>query len=232
MKHKFITSAVIGGTLMMSLPAHADNLSILREKTSALCAAGDRDTSAESARKNIESHVARAEAAIQPPIPIGDLACLNDLMNFDLSVLSSGMFNLDSLFSGLTSGLDLSVDGIIDATGEAVSKEICSFVDEKWKDLTDSLDLSADDLNDMIGGVGDSIADIGDNMNFGSINLGSGGGSFDSEILTEGSEVEETTSVQGTATSSSGTSLGDAFYGTTSGESFFGGTSNGLYEGK
>jgi len=133
--------------------------------TNARCSDASRDAIANAARHNVESHVTRAEASIQPPTPVGDLSCLNDLMNIKLDFLSGQFLSLDTLFQDLMSGLqNITLQGI----GEDVTRQICQFAQEKWEELTEPLNLSFEDL------LGD--VSPGFTSNFALINI-SGGGS-------------------------------------------------------
>jgi len=116
---------------------------IFRSMTNERCSSASRDAVANAARQNVESRVARAEASIQPPTPVGDLSCLNDLMNIDIDFLSGKMFSIGDIFGDLLGGLqDITLEGI---QGE-VTRQICAFAAEKWEDLTKPLNLSLDDL--------------------------------------------------------------------------------------
>jgi len=116
---------------------------IFRSMTNERCSAASRDAVANAARLNVESRVARAEASIQPPTPVGDLSCLNDLMNINIDFLSGKMFDISAILGDLMSGLqNITLEGI---QGE-VTRQICEFAAEKWGELTKSLNLSVDDL--------------------------------------------------------------------------------------
>lgn len=116
---------------------------IFRSMTNERCSEASRDDIANAARMNVESHVTRAEASIQPPAPVGDLSCLTDLMNIDIDFLSGQFFSLESLLGDFMSGLqNITLEGI----GEEINRQICAFAQEKWAELTEPLNLSVDDL--------------------------------------------------------------------------------------
>jgi len=136
---------------------------IFRSMTNERCSAESRDGVANAARLNVESHVTRAEASIQPPTPVGDLSCLNDLMNMNIDFLSGQFFSLDSILGDLMSGLqNITLDGI----GGEVNRQICQFAQDKWSELTEPLNLSVGDL------LGDVSPDF--TSNFALINVSPG----------------------------------------------------------
>ena len=162
---RVIPALVISALLGLAPAAAGAQTEIFRSMTNDRCSAASRDAVANAARQNVESQVARAEASIQPPAPVGDLSCLNDLMNIDLDFLSGQFFSLDALFQDLLSGFQsITLEGI----GEEVTRQICAFAQEKWEELTEPLNLSLEDL----------MADISPSFtsNFALINVGSGSG--------------------------------------------------------
>lgn len=160
-----VIPALVISALLGLVPANAGaQTEIFRSMTNERCSAGARDAAANAARQNVESHVTRAEASIQPPTPVGDLSCLNDLMNINLDFLSGQFFSLDSMFQDLMSGFqNITLEGI----GEEVTRQICQFAQEKWEELTEPLNLS---LEDLMGDISPSFTN-----NFALINIGSGG---------------------------------------------------------
>lgn len=161
-----VIPALVISALLGLVPATAGaQTEIFRSMTNERCSAGSRDAAANAARQNVESHVTRAEASIQPPTPVGDLSCLNDLMNINLDFLSGQFFSLDTLFQDLLSGFqNITLEGI---SGE-VTRQICQFAQEKWEELTEPLNLS---LEDLMGDISPSFTN-----NFALINISGGGG--------------------------------------------------------
>lgn len=164
-----ITAFTLGIGLGLAPVAIMAQTEIFESMTNERCSEESRDTVAEAARLNVESHVTRAEASIQPPTPVGDLSCLNDLMNIDIDYLSGQFFSLDSLLGDFTSGLQTIT---LESIGEEVNRQICAFAEEKWAELTEPLTLLPGDL------LGDVSPDF--TSNFALINLsedssGSGG---------------------------------------------------------
>lgn len=98
------------------------------------CDPADREAFSKSLRDHIEQKVRRAEATIKAPTPVGDLSCLNDLMNAPLDIFSGMGSLLDSLSSGLSNlsapSLNLDMD---------VSGMICGAAAKKWATLTSGL---------------------------------------------------------------------------------------------
>lgn len=164
-RHKTHAAAAFGLSALVGLvpvPAGAQT-EIFRSMTNERCSAASRDEVANAARLNVESHVTRAEASIQPPTPVGDLSCLNDLMNIDIDFLSGQFFSLDSLLGDFMNGLqNITLEGI----GEEINRQICAFAQEKWSELTEPLNLSVDDL------LGDVSPDF--TRNFALINVSQG----------------------------------------------------------
>ncbi len=162
---RVIPALVISALLGLTPAAAGAQTEIFRSMTNERCSDASRDAIANGARQNVESHVTRSEASIQPPTPVGDLSCLNDLMNINIDFLSGQFFSLDTLFQDLMSGFqNITLEGI----GEQVTRQICQFAQEKWEELTEPLNLSVEDL----------IGDISPNFtsNFALINISGGGG--------------------------------------------------------
>lgn len=164
-RHKTHPITALGLTVLLGLsPAAAGaQTEIFRSMTNERCSSASRDDVANAARLNVESHVTRAEASIQPPTPVGDLSCLNDLMNINIDFLSGQFFSLDSLLGDFMNGLqNITLEGI----GEEINRQICAFAQEKWSELTEPLNLSVDDL------LGDVSPDF--TSNFALINVSQG----------------------------------------------------------
>jgi len=107
----------------------------------------------DKAREGIENAVRRAEALIGAPLPAGDLACLDNLMDVNLD-FAINLPSLGDIFSKAVSNAEQS---------------LCDFAMEKWNKLTEPLnanfDLSLPGFQDGWG-----------NFNFGSTSSGSSGG--------------------------------------------------------
>jgi len=126
---------------LMATPVLADWTEDIQNQN---CDSSDRQAFGKSLRGNIESKVRRAEASIQAPSPVGDLSCLNDLMNAPLDIFSGMGSLLGSLSAGLGNispsslGLDTNLSGAI-----------CGAAAKKWSTLTSSLATSASSLSDF-----------------------------------------------------------------------------------
>lgn len=156
-------AVAMAALLGLSPVAATAQTEIFRSMTNERCSDASRDAIANGARQNVESRVARAEASIQPPTPVGDLSCLNDLMNIDIDFLSGQMFSIGDIFGDLLSGLqDITLEGI---QGE-VTRQICAFAAEKWSELTEPLNMS---LSDLTGGIAPDFT-----SNFSLINVSQG----------------------------------------------------------
>ncbi len=90
------------------------------------CTPESRERIASSARRGIEHSVRRAEAAIEAPASIGDLGCLDGLMDMSIDRFAP-VGPLTSLFSGSFDGLLTSPEG---------SRRICRFAYSKWNEVT------------------------------------------------------------------------------------------------
>lgn len=104
-----------------------------------------RDKISGSVRDTIEAHIARAEAAINAPIPIGDLSCLDDLMNESIDIFS----NIGGLMGTLSAGLGNVQGGNVNEAFEGMdlSGQVCKFAQKKWAEVTTPLTSGLDDLD-------------------------------------------------------------------------------------
>lgn len=92
------------------------------------CDAETAGSLAAAAREGIENAVRRAEAAIKAPIPTGDLACLDDLMDLNLDFAIT-LPDLGGMFAGAVSN---------------ATDHLCSFARDKWNELTKPLNANFD----------------------------------------------------------------------------------------
>lgn len=144
------------------------------------CEAEDIDGIANSIRDAIEASVRRAEASIQAPTPIGDLGCLDDLMNAPLDIFSNVGGIMDTLSGGLFDSLSFPID--MDASGM-----LCDFAAAKWGELTGGLgDLGVD-----IAQFSNTPASMADRL--------LGGGGFGSGSGSTGSSGQISMSLPGTS---------------------------------
>ncbi len=90
------------------------------------CSRESRDLLAGSVRRDIELSVRRAEASMEPPASIGDLGCLDGLMDVNIDVFAP-VGPLSSLFSN-------SLDGLLAAPGKP--RRICRFAHRKWNEVS------------------------------------------------------------------------------------------------
>lgn len=120
-----LTPALCALALTAALPAAANAQNGEDPIMAALLAdpACDQETAemlAAAARGGLERSVQRAEASIQPPAPVGDLACLTDLMDVSLDFAIS-MPDIQGLLIG-------AVDQAVDAA--------CGFAMDHWNEAT------------------------------------------------------------------------------------------------
>lgn len=135
---RVLAGAALAG-ILSSTPVLADWTEDIQN---ANCDASDRAAFGQSLRDHIEANVRRAEASIQAPTPVGDLSCLNDLMNAPLDIFSGMGSLLGSLSAGLSNlsapSLNLDMD---------ISGAICGAAAKKWSTLTSGLTDSASTLS-------------------------------------------------------------------------------------
>lgn len=129
-----------------------------------MCTPADRQTITDAARANIESKVARAEAAIRPPASIVDLSCMTDLLGADLDVFSStmnglsglGSFNVTKMINDIGSGLKKGLS--TETLTSGVTRAMCSFAKEKYEEVTEPLTGTLAEITSRATGT---FADIG-----------------------------------------------------------------------
>lgn len=102
--------------------------------TSSACSSESRNAVAANARRNVESRVSRAEASIQPPIPVGDLSCLDSLMRIGDDFLSGEALSGRDIVLDLLTGLGAKT--ILGDDGSQASRQVCDFAVKKWEELT------------------------------------------------------------------------------------------------
>ena len=93
------------------------------------CSEASRERLAAATRERIELSVRRAEASIEPPIPNGELGCLDGLMDINLDVFAP-VGPLSQIFSG-------SLDGVLNQDGD--SRRFCRFARRRWNEMTNPL---------------------------------------------------------------------------------------------
>lgn len=107
---------------------------LFQSMTSSACSHESRGAVAQNARRNVESRVSRAEASIQPPIPVGDLSCLDSLMRIGDDFLSGEVLSGRDIVLDLLKGLGART--ILGKDGSEVSRQVCDFAVKKWEELT------------------------------------------------------------------------------------------------
>lgn len=130
-KRNLLKILSVAGIGLVPVSAMAQDNSWLLDLQNPQCSAESRQSIADGVRQQIEDSVARATAAIQPPAALGDLSCLNDLMNVPLDSFS----NIGGLVGNLQGGLS----GGIGDPGDGLSRKVCEFAAEKWGDVTEPL---------------------------------------------------------------------------------------------
>jgi hypothetical protein len=171
-------------TVLVCVSVQAASADWITEKLQETCAGTSfMSKQAEDVRKQVEDYVNRSEAAIQPPSPVGDLSCLNDLMSsIDLtSIFSGAMPGMSSLMNKLGGA------GLMAATGPGgIEGMICQFAQQKWQELTSKLQQAFQGGGS--GGSGGNELRVPDFMeNFGSANfptIATGGDGQTTPILT------------------------------------------------
>lgn len=117
---------------------------LFQSMTSSACSNESRHAVALNARRNVESRVSRAEASIQPPIPVGDLSCLDSLMRIGDDFLSGEALSGRDIVLDLLSGLGAKT--ILGKDGKQVSRQVCDFAVKKWEELTRPLQVGPGDI--------------------------------------------------------------------------------------
>ena len=93
------------------------------------CSDASRDRLAAATRQKIELSVRRAESSIEPPAPIGELGCLDGLMDINIDVFAP-VGPLSQIFSG-------SLDGVLNQAGD--TRRFCRFARRRWNEMTNPL---------------------------------------------------------------------------------------------
>ena len=93
------------------------------------CSEESRDRLSAATRQKIELSVRRAESSIEPPAPIGELGCLDGLMDINLDEFAP-VGPLSEIFSG-------SLDGVLNQAGD--TRRFCRFARRRWNDMTNPL---------------------------------------------------------------------------------------------
>lgn len=137
-----IAAAILGAT---AATAQDQEFGWLDQVQDQRCDPEIRDKVSSTVRGKIEAHIARAEAAIQAPIPIGDLSCLDDLMNESIDIFS----NIGGLMGTLSAGLGNVKGGNVSDQFEGMdlSGQVCKFAQRKWAEVTTPLNAGLDDLD-------------------------------------------------------------------------------------
>lgn len=119
-----ITGVILLGLMLVAkIPAHAD---WIEESLSPHCSEESRAIIAQGTRHQIESSVRRAEAAIQPPSAIGDLSCLDGLMDISIDWFAQ-TGSLGKLFQE-------SMNSTISSDNN--SRRVCKFAEQQWQQLS------------------------------------------------------------------------------------------------
>lgn len=180
------TARLLGGVCLLALglvvlPGDVARADWIPSALDDRCSPEDVNAISGNIRDAIEASVRRAEATIEAPHGVGDLSCLNDLMNAPIDIFSNLGGILGSLQGGLMdfSSLGFSID--MDVAGM-----VCGFAAERWAELTGGLggfDLGLPDFSataakplDRLangGGWGGDTGSTGSLGNFsGSVNMG------------------------------------------------------------
>lgn len=171
-------------TFCLATPARADWIA---DKLSDSCSSESANAIQQSVRDNIEDSMKRAEGAIQPPSPVGDMGCLGDLMSdTGLNIFSEeqgGDFGgamatgiVSQLMGQMTQNMGEGLGPLSDIIGGITEggdpmQAVCAFAEEKWAELTEG-------LGGMGGGMGDIKIppDMSTAFNLGNYKLPSGAG--------------------------------------------------------
>lgn len=121
MNRKTTWPALILSLLLAGLgPAQADRMA--ERMNRAGCDGATQAIVAERSRQELENSVRIAEQAIEPPRAVGDLGCLDGLLDIDIDPFSSGGIG------DLSSILDQWLDGL--------GRALCNFAERQWEQAT------------------------------------------------------------------------------------------------
>lgn len=158
--------ALAFSTIPLAASAAGDGTTIIQDMLMENCSPESKDALSSLVREAIESKVLRAEASILPPSPVGDLACLQDLMNAPLDKFS----NIGGLMDTLKGSLSGSLGSIPGLGGSSIGDQVCAFAAEKWSELTKPLDMALGDLQ----GSTKSVSNVWDNFDIDLVRSGDG----------------------------------------------------------
>lgn len=164
---KILAGAVLAFSAAPVLAAPGDGTQIIKDMMMENCSPESKDTLSGLVREAIESKVLRAEASILPPSPVGDLACIQDLMNAPLDKFSNIGGLMDSLKGSLGGSLG-SIPGL--PGGGSIGDQVCAFAAEKWSELTEPLDMALGDLQKS----SKSVSNVWDNFDIDLVRSGDG----------------------------------------------------------
>lgn len=140
-----------------------DELTAIKARMNPLCSEEAKDIVAASVRQTIEDSVTRGEAAILPPSPLGDLACLQGLMNAPLDIFSG--------IGGIAGTLATDLMNQVSSMPDAIRSQICAYAAEQWSELTQPVYAG---LSDASGALSFNASDIWSNLRNTSSSTGNG----------------------------------------------------------
>lgn len=145
MAQQRVGALIIAAAALGASAATAQDYGWLDQVQDQRCDPEIREQVSAGVRDKIEAHIARAEAAINAPIPIGDLSCLDDLMNESIDIFS----NIGGLMGTLSAGLGGVSGGDVGSSFEGMdlSGQVCQFAQQKWTEVTSPLTAGLDDLD-------------------------------------------------------------------------------------
>lgn len=164
------TRKIIAGAMLalsVSSMAASAQTQIIQDMMMANCSPESRDSLSTLVRQAIEDKVRRAEASILPPSPVGDLACLQDLMTAPLDSFSNVGSLMDTLRGSMSGSLG-NIPGL--GGGGGIGAQVCAFAAERWSELTGPLTMSLADLQ----GSTTSVSNVWDSFDMDLNRLGNG----------------------------------------------------------
>lgn len=164
--------SLLAGTALVFVPgavnAYQPSDDWIYQSLNEQCDVAVREAITENVRGSIESHVRRAEAAIRPPAPIGDLSCLDGLMSAPLDIFS----NIGDISGSLIGGLG----DLAGSIGDEIGSQICGFIETKWNELTEPMTDVIDITNDVSGYMSGDAFEFGEVFSLDAGESGYGGG--------------------------------------------------------
>ena len=154
MRHALIAAslALLSAAPALGAPAASggkDGVASIKESLVSGCSDESKEAVATGVRDNIEAEVKKGEEAIKPPAQVGDLSCLDGLLELPIDKFSG----IGGMLGDLQGGFDMDVGGLL---GDgSLDQKICAFAQEKWGEVTEPLTSAIGKID--LGSIADGI---------------------------------------------------------------------------